>query len=369
MAAALAEAGHEVLLACGRYQGAVTGLEGAPRSPWREGRVGGVTVREYAIPCGNAQGLAARSLAFLRFAAATTRLALGQRFDVILASSTPLTVAIPALLARRLRGTRFIFEIRDPWPELPAALGGVPHPALAAMRVLADAAYRRAALVIGLTEGMAALATSRGATRVAVLPQAADPAIATAPPWRPPGTEGLILAIQAGAMGPANGLDTLLDAAAGLRGTNILILLAGEGRERARLAQRIAAESLPVRLLHPMPKARLAGLLRGADIGLLCLAPVPDFAEWTAPNKLEDGLAAGLPMVVNVPGRAARRVEGAGLAVPPGDPAALAAALSRLAADPDLRASYAAAARARAVSAEAVAARLPPLLEAACRTS
>jgi glycosyltransferase involved in cell wall biosynthesis len=96
---------------------------------------------------------------------------------------------------------------------------------------------------------------------------------------------------------------------------------------------------------------------------------VPDFAEWTAPNKLEDGLAAGLPMVVNVPGRAARRVEGAGLAVPPGDPAALAAALSRLAADPDLRASYAAAARARAVSAEAVAARLPPLLEAACRTS
>jgi glycosyltransferase involved in cell wall biosynthesis len=368
MAAALAEAGHDVLLACGRYQGAVTGLAGPPAGAWREGRVGRVMVREYPIACGNAQGLAARSLAFLRFAAVTTRLALGQRFDLILASSTPLTVAIPALLAHRARGIPFIFEIRDPWPELPAALGGVPRPVLAAMRALADAAYRRASLVIGLTEGMAALAAARGARRTAVLPQAADPAIAAATPWRPPGTEGLILAIQAGAMGPANGLDTLLDAAAGLRGTNILILLAGEGRERARLAARIEAESLPARLLDPMPKARLAGLLRGADIGLLCLAPVPAFAEWTAPNKLEDGLAAGLPMVVNVPGRAARRVDGAGIAVPPGDPAALAAALRHLAAEPALRASYAAAARARAVSAEAVAARLPPLLEAACRT-
>ena len=61
----------------------------------------------------------------------------------MVASSTPLTVAIPALMAQALHGTPFVFEIRDPWPEVPRALGGVPRPVLAAMDRLAAAACRR----------------------------------------------------------------------------------------------------------------------------------------------------------------------------------------------------------------------------------
>jgi glycosyltransferase involved in cell wall biosynthesis len=374
MAGALAAAGHDVTLACGRYQGAVTGLTGGFRQGAREGRVAGFRVREYDIACGNAQGLRARSLAFLRFAAATARLALARRFDVVLASSTPLTVAVPALLARWLRGTPFVFEIRDPWPELPRALSaggaGVPGSVLAAMERLADAACRRAALVVALTDGMAETAAARGAARIAVLPQGADPAMADAVPWRPAGLAGRLLAIHAGAMGRANGLDLLLDAAGLLRGDGVTVLLVGEGSEAARLAARIARENLPALLLPPMPKVRLAGLLAGCDIGLLCLAPVPEFAEWTAPNKLVEGLAAGLPMVTNVPGRAARLLgsAGAGIAAPPGDAAGLADALRALAADAPRRRAMGAAGRALAAQnfdARAIGARLVPLIEAA----
>lgn len=149
MAEALAAAGHHVTLACGRYQGAVTGLEGPFHGGARQGPVAGFSVREFDIPYANAQGLTARGGAFLRYAAAASRLALGKRWDLIIASSTPLTVAIPALLARARHGTPFIFEIRDPWPELPHALsasgGGVPGPVLAVMGRLADAACRHAA--------------------------------------------------------------------------------------------------------------------------------------------------------------------------------------------------------------------------------
>jgi glycosyltransferase involved in cell wall biosynthesis len=356
MAAALAAAGHAVTLACGRYAGADAGIAAPFRRGVRQGVVAGFTVRQFDIACGNAQGLVARASAFLRFAAAASRLALGPRWDLIIASSTPLTVAIPALLAQRRRGTPFIFEIRDPWPELPRALsargGGVPGPVLAAMDRLANAACRRAAAVVALTDGMAETARARGASpaRIVVLPQGADPALfaTTAAPWRPDEVPGdALLAVYAGAHGRANGLDQLLDAASRLRGTAIRLLLVGEGAEKPRLMARAAAEALPVIFLDPLPKPRLADLLAGADVGLLCLAPVPEFAEWTAPNKLAEGLAAGLPMVVNVAGAAARLVQesGIGLAVPPGDPDSLAAALVALAEDPPRRAAMGRAAR------------------------
>jgi len=356
MAAALAAAGHDVTLACGRYQGAATGLEGRFRRGARQGVVAGFTVREFDISCANAQGLAARSLAFLRFAAASSRLALSQEWDLIIASSTPLTVAIPALLAKARRGTPFIFEIRDPWPELPHALsaggGGVPGPVLAAMGRLADAACRRADAVVALSDGMARTAIARGTdpTRLIVLPQGADAVMFRdrGAGWRPEGlAPGTVLAVYAGAHGRANGLDQLLDAAARLRGSPVRLLLVGEGAEKRHLMARAVAENLPVDFRDPMPKARLAGLLAGADLGLLCLAPIAEFAEWTAPNKLAEGLAAGLPMVANVAGAAARLLadSGAGLAVRPGDAAALAEALLALAADPARRLAMSHAAR------------------------
>ena len=360
-ARALAEAGHAVTLACGRYRGAVTGIVAPFRAGQRRGAPDGFDVVEFDIAYANAQSLVARSGAFLRYAVAASRLALGARWDLVIASSTPLTVALPALLARRLRGTPFLFEIRDPWPELPHALsaqgGAVPGPVLAAMGRLADAACCGAAQIVALTEGMAATAIARGADprAVQVLPQGADLDLfgPHAVPWRPESVpRNAVLAVYAGAHGAANGLDQLLDAAALLRDTPLRLLLVGEGARKAALVARAAAEQLPVLFLDPLPQPRIVALLAGADIGLLCLAPVPAFAELSAPNKLAEALAAGLPVVANVPGCAARLLaEGdCGLAVPPDDPPALAAALRHLAEDPARRAEMGRAARSLAES-------------------
>ena len=361
MATALGLRGHAVTLACGRYAGARTGLSGPFARGRREGRAHGpFRVVEYDIPCANAQGPAERTGAFLRFAARSAVLALRDRWDVVVASSTPLSVALPALAARRLRGTPFVFEIRDPWPELPRAMGAAPGWALAGMERLADAACRGASAVVALTEGMAETARARGADPAAlhVVPNGCDlelfgPQVA---PWRPPeAAPWERVAVYAGAHGRANGLDALLDAAAALQARgryDIRLLLVGEGGEKTRLQQAALVRGLDnVSFLDPLPKRRLAALLAGSQMVLHCLDDIPAFAEWTSPNKLMDGLAAGRPVVTNVPGRAARIVADgpSGLAVPPGDAPALAEALMRLADDLPLRAAMGEAARAQAV--------------------
>ena len=352
MARALAARGHEVTLACGGYEGAETGLTGPFRHGRREGSVDAFRVVEFAIPCGNRQGLGERAGAFLRYAGRAAGLALSGRFDLTLASSTPLSVALPALLARRLRALPFVFEIRDPWPELPRAMG-IGSPGLWwAMDRLADAACRQARAVIALSEGMAETARAHGARLVEVLPNGCDLHLfgPHVPPWRPGFIPpDAVLATYAGAHGPANGLHQLVEAAARVWDPRLHLLLIGEGAEKRRL-QVEAAGLRNLHFLDPLPKPRLARLLAGSQIGLQCLAPVAAFAEWTAPNKLMDYLAAGLPVVANSPGRAARLLEDGpcGLATPPGDAAALAAALDALAADPARCAALGRAARRQA---------------------
>lgn len=357
-ARALAARGHRVTLATGRYQGAETGLAGPFRGGRREGRVAGFQVVEWDIPYANAMGIAARGIAFLRYAAAAARLALREKPDLVIASSTPLTVALPALCAKALRGIPFLFEIRDPWPELPRAMGVLPAPIAPLMEILANLACRRAAAVVALSEGMAETARVRGAdpARVQVIGNGCDldlfgPHIA---PWRPAeAAPWEVLALYAGAHGRANGLGVVLEAARllAMQGeTRLRILLVGEGAEKAALMR--AAAGLPnITFLPPMPKRDVAGLFAGSQIALHILADCPAFAAWTAPNKLMDGLAAGRPVISNVPGDAARLLtEGSvGIAVAPHDAAGLAAALVSLVEDPARRASMGAAARSLAV--------------------
>ncbi|WP_424811019.1 glycosyltransferase family 4 protein [Roseococcus sp. YIM B11640] len=345
LARALAQRGHEVTLACGQWQGAETGLGGPFRLGARQGRVSGFEVVEFAIPCANAMGLGQRGLAFIRYAMRATALALRPGWDLVIASSTPPTVAMPALAARHLRGTPFLFEIRDPWPELPAAMGLRAPLALRAMRQLSALACRGAAGVVALTEGMGRIALAHGTARRAlhVIGQGCDldlfgPQVA---PWRPPqAASHEVLAVYAGAHGRANGLGLLLDAAARLRAAGerrVRLVLVGEGSEKPALMADAAARGLTnLTFLDPLPKRDLAGLLAGSQAGLLCLAPVPEFAEWTAPNKLMDYLAAGLPVLSNVPGEAERLLaEGCGVTAR--DAGAMAAALARLATHPTER--------------------------------
>ena len=89
------------------------------------------------MPYSNNDGFIRRTNTFIRFALNSIYGALTERYDLIFATSTPLTAGIPGIIARLVRRKPFVFEVRDLWPELPEAMGVTTNRfVLWAMRVL-----------------------------------------------------------------------------------------------------------------------------------------------------------------------------------------------------------------------------------------
>jgi len=140
----------------------------------------------------------------------------------------------------------------------------------------------------------------------------------------------------AGSMGPPNALDTLLDAAALLRGQGLHFVLVGSGHEQPRLAHRVAAEGLSnVSFLPPIPKAQIPSFLSAIDIAYIGWQRVPIYRFGIAPNKLMDYMMAGCAVLHSVEaGNDPVAEAGAGLTVAPESAAEVADGLCRLAALP-----------------------------------
>lgn len=346
MAKRLIAKGHQVTMICGSYNGAKSGLSSKFVHNMRKGTVDGIDVIELNIPYSNYDSFIKRTLKFFLFALRTTRLALTLPYDLVFATSTPLTASIPGIAARMFRRKPFVFEVRDLWPELPRAMGVIRNPmVLHSMGLLEWVSYHAAVGCIGLSPGIVKGIVSRGISRdhVVMVPngcdlEAFDPKAGDF--WRPAGVTGDdFLAVYSGAHGLSNGLDIVLDAAGVLqtRGrSDIKIVLVGDGKLKPHLKKRADEERLTDCLfLAPIPKTELTSLLRGADAGLMILANVPAFYYGTSPNKFFDYIAAGVPVINNYPGWLAELISQneCGIAVEAENPQALADALEQLAND------------------------------------
>lgn len=345
MARRMVERGHSVTMLCGRGVDGQSGLSGPFTRGNRRGRVDGIDVIEVDLAYSNKDGFLKRTGTFLAFMLRTSRLVFTEPYDVLFATTTPLTVGLPGILGRWLRRKPFVFEVRDLWPELPRAMGVIRNPVvLWAMGLLEWASYRSAHRLIGLSPGIVEGIMHRGVPRdrIALVPNGCDLDIfsSAAEPWQPQGIRDTdLLAIFAGAHGIANGLDSVLDAAAVLRRRgrdDIRIVLIGGGMRKAALVERADREGLHnILFLDTVRKTELVGLFKRADVGLQILANVPAFYYGTSPNKFFDYIAAGMPVLNNYPGWLAELIEthNCGIAVPPANADAFANALVRLADD------------------------------------
>lgn len=271
---------------------------------------------------------------------------LPSRPDVVFATSTPLTIGIPgALLARRLR-VPFVFEVRDLWPEAPIQLGVLRNPVAKWLaRRLEHWCYRRADHVIALSPGMerGVLEAGTPATKVSTIPNASDTDLfgpdhrdrSVLERW---GIADRFVVVHGGTMGMANGLDYVVRAAAVLweRGIrDVQFLLPGDGGTRPALEADVARLGLDnVTFAGQIPRGELGAVVSSCDVALVSFADFPILAT-NSPNKFFDGLAAGLPVIVNSPGWTRDIVEGddAGAYVDVREPAELADAVVRLQAD------------------------------------
>ena len=343
MAQALIRNGHQVTMVCGSFGAGQTGLTQAFENGMRRGVVDGIEIIEFELPYSNSLSFLKRILIFLSFAFKSIKVAFTEQYDVLFATTTPLTAGIPGIFAKWFRRKPFVFEVRDLWPELPKAMGVIKNPiVLWMMSVLEWTSYHSADRLVGLSPGIVDGIIKRGIApeKVASIPNGCDLDIFASEhqAWRPEGVkETDLIAIFTGTHGLANGLNAVLDAAVELKHrqrTDIKLVLVGDGMQKQALVERAIELQLDNVIFHnPVNKAKLAGLMASADIGLQILANVPAFYYGTSPNKFFDYISAGLPVLNNYPGWLAELITNkqCGFAVPPENPQAFADALEQAA--------------------------------------
>ena len=341
----LVRQGHRVTVLTGIYALGPFGTALGRGSVHRR-QIDGIDVVILKVPYANQMSFLRRLGSFLMFAVLSVWVALRVRkVDVVLATSTPLTVGLPALAMRLLRGVPYIFEVRDIWPAFAVKIGALKNPILIRLAYAAEAVfYRFAARIQVISEGMrqALLDRRLPPEKLTVLPTGVDLALYdhAGPDNRLRqrlGWQGRLVAVYAGALSDANGLEYVVEAAAAAKDDpRIGLLIIGDGRRKPALIELATRHGLSNLHFEPsMPKEQLIHVLADCDVGMLILRPLPEFAM-AMPNKLFDYLAAGLAVTVNFEGEAASELaaRGAGGATNPTDARSLARRLQDYASDP-----------------------------------
>jgi glycosyltransferase involved in cell wall biosynthesis len=310
MARRLIHRGHSVTMVCG--ESVKLNLPETESKNVYRGNIDNIDVIQIALPYSNKDNIAKRTITFCKFALKCIQIALKEEYDIVFATSTPLTAGIPGIIARIFRKKKFVFEVRDLWPEIPKALGLNNPLLLWGMSLLEWLTYHNADACIGLSPGICAGIKKRSQKEkpVKMIPNGCDLELFNPSKREKFPLEGIKpgdkVAIFTGAHGIANGLDAILDVAVELKKINrddIVLVFIGEGKEKKHLIERALREQLTnCRFYDQIPKTEIGKIVASSDIGLMVLRNVPAFYYGTSPNKFFDYIASGLPIINNYPG-------------------------------------------------------------------
>lgn len=268
-----------------------------------------------------------------------------EEFDAIFVfEPSPVTVGLPAITLRALRGWPVAFWVLDQWPETLAAVGAIGSPRMLAWAgKLTSFIYRRCDIVLTQSKGLVDVARRYAgkSTRILYFPNWAESeylAQREAPAAEVPDTGHEFSVLFAGNIGESQDFGAILDAAESLRSdTLIRWLIVGDGRAAPWVRDEVARRGLSDRflLLGRFPQERMPSFFQHADCVLVSLKADPVFAM-TVPGKIQSYLAFGLPILGMLDGEGARIIEdaGAGYTCPAGDSRGLAANVSRMASSP-----------------------------------
>ncbi len=287
---------------------------------------------------GNSLGRVLNMLSFAwRVLRGDLREAGGEAPSVVLGSSPQPFAALAARILARRHGARFVYEVRDIWPQTLVELGRTSrwNPLILAFAWIERHCARRADAVVTLLPGSVPHLRACGARpdRIVHVPNGVD--LVQAGPVRPLPGGATCTFLYAGAIGIANGLDTVIAAAELLAESApvVRIVIVGEGPELPGLRAEVARRGLNnVEFRAPVPKADVYGVLAEADAFLMVLRDSPVFQWGISPNKLFDYLAAGRPVVfaVNTPVDIVTAA-GAGVRADPASASDLARAMTEMA--------------------------------------
>jgi glycosyltransferase involved in cell wall biosynthesis len=287
-----------------------------------------------------------RIIAFFSFMLSSFWIGLGvKNVDLIWGTSPPIFQGVTAWILARLKHAKFLFEVRDLWPQFAIAVGVLKNPVVISLSEwLERFLYRHADHVMVNSPGFVKHVTSLGARQVELIPNGADPAMFNPADKgtgfrKSHGLQDKFVALYAGAHGMSNDLGVVLNAAKILQGkpaaSNIQIVFLGDGKEKPVLQQQAKDFRLSnVSFLPSVPKNEMPTVLAGADVCIAILKPLDEYRT-TYPNKVFDYMAAGRPVILAIDGVIRQVVESAncGLYTEPGNAAEVANAIFNLSMD------------------------------------
>ena len=325
------------LVAKGHHVNMVTSWrEDDGRQGWFETEEAGIHVHWLPVPYSNNMDYKERIGAFLRFAWSAAHRSSSLPADLIFASSTPLTIALPGAYAAWRQKVPMVFEVRDLWPDLPIAVGALRNPILKhCARWLERFAYKSSAHIVALSPGMRDGMVKRGfpEEKIKVIPNSADldlfdpkqcddQAFRMAHPEL--GANPII--IYAGTLGKINGVAYLPQIAASAQRLDLPIQFAvvGRGMEEEmvhREAQRLGVLYKNFHMYPAVSKNKMPDVYAAADVALSLFIDLEPMWSNSA-NKFFDALAAAKPVAINYAGWQAELLgeTGAGIVLPPNEP-------------------------------------------------
>lgn len=259
--------------------------------------------------------------------------------DLIFTPSPPLSIGLSAWLLSLVHRAPFVYNVQEIYPDIAVKLGRIREGAvLRALRRLERFVYRMATAltVIGPSFKQQLCAKGVPPQKVHVIPNFVDvethqPLPKDNPFSRQLGIESVFVVSYAGNMGPAQGIDTLLEACVRLQDeVGLRFLFAGEGTRRAHLNAQIAALGLTNCLSLPyQDPALMPQLYAASDVSLVPLAPETGFDA--IPSKVYRIMACGRAVIAmaELQSDLAALVNdsGGGWVVRPGDAEALASVI------------------------------------------
>lgn len=234
--------------------------------------------------------------------------------DLVFATSTPLTIGVIALWLKWRKKWNYVFEVRDLWPEFPIEIGAIKNKlAIWFLRKLEKRIYDKSVHVVALSPGMKEGVIKAGTPeeKVSMIPNMSKP-----DKFFPHEPNKVIAkkfgvdltkfnVIHFGAMGIANGLTYIIDAAKMLQDKGIddvNFIFMGSGATEPKLKKMVADYGLKnVQFLGNHPMETLSEVVNLCDASVTSFLNLP-ILKTNSPNKLFDSLSAGKPIIVNSAG-------------------------------------------------------------------
>ncbi len=229
-----------------------------------------------------------------------------KNIDVVIVYSPPLTLGLVGKMVKRRFGAKFILNLQDIFPKNAVDLGVLRNTVLIKFfEWIERKVYRVADVVTFHSEGGRKFLIEHKDVpekKIVTIPNWIDPHpyqnIEKAIPFREQyGLEGKFIFLFAGIMGPAQGLDFLINVAREVSDMeNVVFLLVGGGTEKEKLRKLVNTYKITNVVFKPFVSGdEYPSLVRCANVGVVCLSA--ENKTPFIPGKFLGYMAAGKPIL------------------------------------------------------------------------